>query len=101
MTDALGWRRKFGVLGPSTNTIVQPDFDDMRPSGVTNHYSRIYTPNTNAVSNESFRAGANVIADNVNDAVNSVMTCKPSHLVLGMSAVTFFEGAKGADAFVK
>jgi maleate isomerase len=37
MTDVLGWRRKFGVIGPSTNTVVQPDFDDMRPAGVTNH----------------------------------------------------------------
>ncbi|MCC5627348.1 hypothetical protein LC613_03885 [Nostoc sphaeroides CHAB 2801] len=26
MTDALGWRKKFGVLVPSTNTIVEPDF---------------------------------------------------------------------------
>ena len=44
MRDVLGWRKKFGVLGPSTNTIVQPDFDMMRPPGVTNHYSRIFTP---------------------------------------------------------
>jgi maleate isomerase len=99
MTDALGWRRKFGVLGPSTNTIVQPDFDDMRPRGVTNHYSRIFTPNANAVSNESFRAGAEVIAGNTLDAVRSVMTCAPDHLVMGMSAVTFFDGEKGADRF--
>ena len=61
MTDVQGWRRKFGVLGPSTNTIVQPDFDAMRPFGVTNHYSRIFTPNANAVSNESFRAGAEAL----------------------------------------
>ncbi len=100
MTDALGWRRKFGVLGPSTNTIVQPDFEAMRPVGVTNHYSRIYTPNANAVSNESFRAGAETIASNVLDAVRSVMTCAPDYLVMGMSAVTFFDGAKGADAFI-
>jgi maleate isomerase len=99
MTDALGWRCKFGVLGPSTNTIVQPDFDAMRPLGVTNHYSRIFTPNASAVSNESFRAGAEVIASNVLDAVRSVMTCSPGYLVMGMSAVTFFDGAKGADAF--
>ena len=101
MTDVLGWRRKFGVLGPSTNTIVQPDFDAMRPLGVTNHYSRIFTPNANAVSNESFRAGAEVIASNVLDAVRSVMTCSPDYLVMGMSAVTFFDGAKGADAFTR
>jgi maleate isomerase len=101
MTDVLGWRRKFGVLGPSTNTVVQPDFDDMRPAGVTNHYSRIFTPNADAVSNESFRAGAEVIAGNVLDAVRSVMTCAPDYLVMGMSAVTFFDGRKGADAFTR
>ncbi|MGA7806820.1 hypothetical protein [Bradyrhizobium sp.] len=86
MTDVLGWRCKFGVFGPSTNTIVQPDFDDMRPRGVTNHYSRIFTPNANAVSNESFRASAEVIASNVLEAVRSVMTCAPDYLVMGMSA---------------
>jgi maleate isomerase len=101
MRDVQGWRKKFGVLGPSTNTIVQPDFELMRPVGVTNHYSRIFTPDAQAVSNESFKAGANTIAENVIDAVNSVMTCKPDYLVMGMSAVTFFEGAKGADAFQK
>jgi maleate isomerase len=101
MTDVLGWRRKFGVLGPSTNTVVQPDFDDMRPAGVTNHYSRIFTPNANAVSNESFRAGTEIIAANVLDAVRSVMTSSPDYLVMGMSAVTFINGEKGANAFVK
>jgi maleate isomerase len=25
MTDVLGWRHKFGVIAPSTNTIVEPD----------------------------------------------------------------------------
>jgi maleate isomerase len=99
MRDVLGWRRKFGVLGPSTNTIVQPDFDDMRPAGVTNHYARIFTPNAEAVSNESFRAGIDVIGANVLEAVRSVMTCAPDYLVLGMSAVTFFGGAKGAERF--
>ena len=99
MTDVLGWRRKFGVLGPSTNTIVQPDFDMMRPPGVTNHYSRIFTPNAQAVSNETFMAGTQVIGQNTLDAVRSVMTCSPDYLVMGMSAVTFYGGAKGADEF--
>jgi maleate isomerase len=101
MADAQGFRCRFGVLGPSTNTIVQPDFDGMRPYGVTNHYSRIFTPDANAVSDASFRAGADTIAANVLDAVRSVMTSRPNYLVMGMSAVTFFDGAKGADAFVR
>ena len=99
MRDVLGWRKKFGVLGPSTNTIVQPDFDMMRPAGVTNHYSRIFTPNANAVSNETLHGRRRVIANNVLDAVRSVMTCSPDYLVMGMSAMTFFGGAKGADEF--
>jgi maleate isomerase len=99
MTDVLGWRRKFGVIGPSTNTVVQPDFEMMRPLGVTNHYSRIFTPNAHAVSNDTFIAGTEVIGRNVLDAVRSVMTCSPDYLVMGMSAVTFFGGLAGADTF--
>ena len=99
MTDVLGWRRRFGVIGPSTNTIVQPDFEMMRPIGVTNHYSRIFTPNAQAVSNDTFMAGTQLIGENTLDAVRSVMTCSPDYLVMGMSAVTFYGGAAGADAF--
>ncbi|MCQ4161226.1 arylmalonate decarboxylase [Roseomonas sp. GC11] len=99
MTDVLGYRRKFGVLGPSTNTVVQPDFDDMRVPGVTAHYSRIFTPNAKAISDETFKAGTQKIAEGVLDAVASVMTCEPHYLVMGMSAVTFFGGKAGAEAF--
>ena len=98
-TDSLGYRRLFGVLGPSTNTTVQPDFDDMRPAGVTNHYSRIYTPNAKAISDDTFLAATMTISSNVLDAVRSVMTCEPHYLVMGMSAITFYNGAKGADDF--
>lgn len=100
MADALGYRLKLGVMAPSTNTIVQPDLDDMRPLGVTNHYSRIFTPNTTALSNDTFRAGVDTIGSNVVAAVDGVMTCEPDYLVMGISALSFFGGAKGADAFV-
>ena len=100
MPDALGWRHRFGVLGPSTNTVVQPDMEGMRPIGVTNHYSRIFTPNAAAVSDDSFMAGAKLIGGNTLDAVASVMTSNPDSLVMGMSAVTFFGGMAGADAFL-
>ena len=101
MKDVLGWRALFGVLGPSTNTVVQPEFDQMRPAGVTNHYSRIFTPNANAVSNDTFMNATLVIAENVLDAVDSVMTCSPSYLVMGMSAITFYGGVNGAEDFKK
>ena len=87
MKDALGYRKLFGVIGPSTNTIVQPDFDDLRVPGVTNHYSRIVIQDASAVSNESFMAGTLEIDKNTIAAVEGAMTCFPDHLVMGMSAV--------------
>lgn len=99
--DVRGWRAKFGVLGPSTNTIVQPDFDDLRVPGVTNHYSRIVVQNANAISNETFMAGTLEISQNTVEAVKGVMTCSPNYLVMGMSAVTFYGGAEGAAKWKK
>lgn len=98
--DALGWRLKFGVMGPSTNTIVQPEFDDMRPPGVTNHYSRILNSNAAALSNETFLAGTQEIAALTLDAVRWVTNAAPDYLIMGMSAVTFNDGIEGADRFV-
>ena len=95
--DAQGHKALFGVLGPSTNTIVQPDFDDMRPAGVTNHYSRIIVDDAQAISDESFMAGTLEISRNTLDAVRGVLTCNPDFLVMGMSAVTFYGGAVGAQ----
>ena len=46
MPDVLAWRKKFGVLAPSTNTIVEPDLHMMEVPGVTSHMGRIMMQNT-------------------------------------------------------
>lgn len=99
--DVLSSRAKFGVMGPSTNTIVQPEFDDMRPWGVTNHYSRILNSNAAAISNETFLAGTREIWDLTLDAVRWVTNAEPDYLIMGMSAVTFNDGVAGADRFAE
>lgn len=99
--DVLGWRKKFAVIGPSTNTVVQPDFEAMRPPGVTCHYRPILTPNAKAISNESFKAGIDVIAANTMDAVRVAMTMEPDGFVMGMSSITFYGGVRGAEGFVR
>lgn len=99
--DAYAWRLKFGVLGPSTNSIVQPEFDDMRPPGVTNHYSRIQNEDAQAISNKHFMSGARRIGTLTYDAIDWVMNAKPDYMVMGMSAVTFDGGGAGADQFIK
>ena len=54
--DVLSPRAKFGVMGPSTNTIVQPDMDDFRVPGVTNHFGRIFVPNMKVGNDDEFVA---------------------------------------------
>ncbi len=41
MVDALGYRKKIGIVVPSTNTIVGPECEALRPRGVTNHVARL------------------------------------------------------------
>ena len=92
MTDSLGWRKKFAVLIPSTNTTVQPEFDAMRPRGVTNHISRIRIPNISLDGDADFERLIELIAAAQMEAVDSVMSCEPDVLVLGISAETFWDG---------
>ena len=94
MTDSLGWRAKFGVLIPSTNTSVQPEFDAMRPPGVTNHVSRIRIPNMALENDDDFARLVEHIAAGQIEAVDSVMTCEPDRIVLGISVETFWGGYK-------
>lgn len=96
MTDSLGWRKKFAVLIPSTNTSVQPEFDAMRPVGVTNHISRIRIPNIALNDDVDFQRLIALIAAAQDEAVDSVMSCEPDRLVLGISAETFWDGLKAS-----
>lgn len=100
MVDSLGWRKVFAVLGPSTNTIVQPDMEAMRPAGVTNQYRDIFVEDPVALSDESFLAGAQKIGDGMKDALRTALTCRPDYLVLGVSAISFKGGLAGATSFV-
>jgi len=97
MPDALGWRLKLGVIAPSTNTVVQPEFDAMRPPGVTNHFGRIHIPNEPLRSDEDFTRLIDAVRREMMAAIDRVMTCEPGHLVMGMSSETFWDGLDGSE----
>src|SRR5580692_1521610 len=97
MPDALGWRMKFGVIAPSTNTIVQPEFDAMRPEGVTNHFARIHIPNDPLRNDDDFTRLIDAVRREIMAAIDRVMTCEPNHLIMGMSSETFWDGLDGSE----
>ncbi|MEV6300004.1 arylmalonate decarboxylase [Actinoplanes sp. NPDC051861] len=100
MTDALGWRRKFGVIAPSTNTIVEPDFYAMAVPGVTSHFSRIHIRNQDLSSDANFENLLVQIRAEIGFACERVLTCEPDYMVMGMSAETFWGGVEGNREFV-
>lgn len=101
MVDALGWRRKFGVLAPSTNTIVEPDFYRMSVPGVTAHFSRIWIRDQNLTDNAAFERLLEQIRVEIGYAVQRVMTAEIEYMVMGMSAETFWGGVEGNRRFVR
>ena len=92
---------KFGVIAPSTNTSVQPEFDGMRPYGVTNHFSRIHIPDNPVHSDDDFNQLMVDIRAELMVSIDRVMTCGPDRVVMGMSAETFWDGLDGSVIFQK
>ncbi|HSG42849.1 MAG TPA: hypothetical protein VLA72_06820 [Anaerolineales bacterium] len=101
MTDALGYRKKFGVIIPSTNTIVEPDFHRMSVSGVTPHMSRTHIRDQNLSSDEAFENLLEQIRVEIEYAVQRVMAAEPDYMVMGMSAETFWDGVEGNRKLTK
>ena len=99
MPDALGYRAKFGVLVPSTNTIVEPDFHRMAPDGISLATGRIFIENPRMDDDAGFEALMEQIRASIARAVRELMTSEPDYLVMGMSSETFWGGKKGNDEF--
>jgi maleate isomerase len=97
MTDRLGYRLKLGIVIPSTNSVVQPETDAMRPPGVTNHIGRIHIGDLPLTSDTEFERMVEAIWPDLHGAVDRVMTCRPGHLIMAMSIPTFWGGVAGAE----
>jgi maleate isomerase len=92
MPDSLAPRLKFGVIAPATNTVVQPEYDAMRPAGVTNQMARVVIPDTPVGTESEFTTMMTQVRASIEAAVDAVMGCSPGGVILGMSAETFWEG---------
>ncbi|MFF5032269.1 maleate cis-trans isomerase family protein [Nocardia salmonicida] len=101
MPDVLGWRRKFGVLAPSTNTVVEPDFGRMSVPGVTAHFGRIHIRDQNMSDDAGMSHLLEQIRAEMDETCARIMTCEPDYMVMGMSAETFWGGVEGNRKFIQ
>src|SRR3954467_15548454 len=96
MPDSLGLRGKFGVLAPSTNTSVQPEFDAMRPWGITHHHSRLAIPDSRVSGDASFLHRMERIRAGVLPAGASGLVGDPDYVGLGKSSETLWDGVEAS-----
>jgi maleate isomerase len=101
MTTVLSDRAVLGVIVPSTNTVVEAEYNSMRPPGVSFHAGRIYIAKPGLADDEGFEAFLEDLRTQIDVAIRDVMTCEPDRIVMGMSAETFWGGAAGAAEFEK
>lgn len=99
MPDAVAWRAKFATIVPSTNTVVEYDYNDIRPAGITFHAGRMYIADGTLGSDDDFEALLEQIRASIGTAIRDVLTCEPDHIVMGMSAETFWGGVAGNERF--
>jgi maleate isomerase len=96
--DYYGYRKKFGVLVPSTNTAVEVEYNAMRPEGVITATRPCVIPPF-VVSNEAeFVAMVEAISAATDPGLRDLLTVKPDHVVFGYSAETFWDGKQRSDA---
>lgn len=94
--DYLGYRACLGVLVPATNTVVQPEYEALRPRGVTNHVARMQPANRPIDDLEGYRLSLERGTAHVEEAIDSVLHCEPDAILLGHSIDTFRGGVAAA-----
>ncbi len=95
--DTLATRGKIAVVVPATNTVVQPEFEAMRPRGVTNHVTRMTLPPRPYVDMEQYRRALDTEEGNLDEALHLVLPCEP-HVVAHGHSIHSFRGDRARAA---
>jgi maleate isomerase len=101
LDNLVGHRARLGVIIPSTNTAVEYDCQRILPRGVTWHFGRFMIEHADLSSDDQFLRFLDMLRQTIGASIDSLKTCKPDHVMLGMSAETFWGGIKGNDGFVE
>lgn len=101
-------RAQIGVVIPSTNTGVEYDLQKFALDGLTWHPSRFWIElkdwagemeKTGDDANTVFERFLDIMRDEIPVSLRNVMSAKVNHIMLGMSAETFWGGIEGNIEF--
>lgn len=92
MRDVLSPRLKLGVLIPSTNTVVEPEYHRLAPEGVTVHAGRLHIRRPRTDADATFGELIDDVRADLDRAASALATCEPDRIALGMTAIAFLGG---------
>lgn len=90
-TDVLATRAKVAVVVPATNTTVQPEYEMLRPQGVTNHVTRMLLPPRPFDDMEVYKQALESEEGKLLEALDLVLPCEP-HVVAHGHSIHSFRG---------
>lgn len=95
--DCYGYRKKFAVLVPSTNTAVETEYHRMCPEGVVLATRHCLIPPFSVKTDEDFVNMVKAIGAATEQGLRDALTCQPDHVIFGYSAETFWDGKERSD----
>jgi maleate isomerase len=97
LPDTLGYRKRIGLVVPSTNTTVQPETDALRVPGVTCHTGRVTIKERPLNTEEAFYEHMQMMRDGMGTAIDQIITAGLDHLIMGIALESFWGGVAAAD----
>jgi arylmalonate decarboxylase len=79
-----GWRGRIGLVSPSTNTTLEPEFWRLAPDGVSIHVARVYQAGPQEPS--TYRR----MADDIATAATLLATAEVDVIAFGCTSCTYF-----------
>lgn len=87
--DVLGVRAKIGVVVPATNTVVQPEYEALKPPGVSNHVMRMLLPARPYDDMKNYQQALETEHGNLEEALQTLLLCEPDAVAHGHSVHSF------------
>ena len=97
MPDTLGYRKRIGIIVPSTNTTVGPECELFRVPGVTCHTGRVTIKERPLNTEEAFFEHMTMMREGMRTAIDQIMTGGLDHLIMGIALESFWGGVAAAD----
>jgi maleate cis-trans isomerase len=94
-----GWRARLGILVPSGNIALEPEFRLMTPEGVSCHYHRFVF--TGGQSNEEVVKNLRKAEELIGDASEVISHVHPAVVVMTGTGVSFIDGYGYDQALIK